>query len=176
MIIAAIDPSLRAFGCAKFLFTEGELRPLDLLLIKTEKEKSKTIRVNSDDLRRAREIHREVRTFIHGADIIFSEVPSGAQSARAAWALGIAVGIIAGLPQIIEVQPAETKLAAVGTKTASKKEMIEWATGLYPDAPWKISRGIVTLDNEHLADACGVAHAGIRTVQFQQLMALKRAA
>ena len=74
------------------------------------------------------------------------------------------------------MQPNETKLATVGTRTASKAEMISWATDLYPKAPW-IKRGAkFTLANEHLADALAVGHAGVKTDQFSQLLAMRNAA
>ena len=76
----------------------------------------------------------------------------------------------------IEVSPSETKMAAVGTKTASKQEMIAWATEKYPDAPWRTARGKVggkpTLDNEHLADAIAIAEAGVKTPAFRQTIAI----
>ena len=50
--------------------------------------------------------------------------------------------------------------------------MIAWATGVYPDAPWKRHGGRVTDDNEHLADAVAIAHAGVQTPEFRKVMTM----
>lgn len=187
MNIAAIDPSLAHFGMAKLdyrpsrakqLGEEHLFHVLELKLIDTEKDKGKAVRRNSDDLRRSREIIDALEHFTKDCEFVFAEIPSGAQNARAAFAFGIVVGILAGIRiPLIQVQPLETKKATVGTKTASKADMIEWATTRYPDAPWIKRAGKLTLANEHLADAIAIAHAGVLTDQFKQISALmKRAA
>lgn len=181
MIIGAIDPSFAHFGMAKLNLRREAgnmiLDVLDLKLVNTEKMANKIVRQNSDDLRRAKDLIKEFHEYVADCALVFSEVPTGSQSARSAWTLGIALGVVAGCPKpFIQVQPFETKLAAVGTKTASKQEMIDWATEKYPAANWLRSRGRITQANEHLADAVGVAYAGIRTDQFLQLMAMRHAA
>jgi Holliday junction resolvasome RuvABC endonuclease subunit len=184
--VSSFDPAFANFGMALFkadlskLHLESlDLDLIDLKLIKTERGVSKQVRQNSDDLRRAREITDQFQNFAKRSRIGFTEVPSGAQSARAAYAFGLTVGIIAASPiELIQVQPFETKLATVGTKTASKEEMIEWAVEKYPEGPWirntrnGKNHGKIVDANEHLADAVAVAHAGIKTDQFKQLVAL----
>jgi Holliday junction resolvasome RuvABC endonuclease subunit len=177
--VSSFDPSLRNFGMAKLTLDLDTLAITiaDLKLIKTEKQASKQVRQNSDDLRRAKELVREFQSFAGGTRIGFAEIPSGAQSARAAYSFGVSVGILAASPvPLIQVQPFETKLASVGTKTASKEEVIEWAVEAYPDAPWlkRKNKGndVLLNDNEHLADAVAIAHAGIKTDQFRQIRAL----
>lgn len=180
--VAGIDPAFANMGIARILLnleTMG-MDIEDLILIETEKEETKKVRVNSDDLRRATELHSGMQKALKGCVLAFAEIPSGAQDAKSARGLGIAVGVIASSPvEIVEVQPAETKLASVGSKTATKPQMIAWATNLYPDAPWKRVRdnpaGAFTLKNEHLADAVAVAYAGIRTPEFKRMMAVRAA-
>lgn len=177
MLIAAMDPSLANFGIARLNLDLGSLALsiVDLTLIETEKKTSKSVRQNSDDLRRCREIVKTYQPIAADCTVAFAEIPTGAQSARAMYAFGASVGMLASCPvPLIQVQPFETKLATVGTKTASKQEMIEWAVEKYPDAPWITRGGKRTLKNEHLADAVAVAHAGIATEQFQQLLAMWR--
>jgi Holliday junction resolvasome RuvABC endonuclease subunit len=177
--IVTFDPSFRNFGMAEMTYNldSGELAVVDLKLIETEKRAGKTVRQNSDDLRRAQEIFREFTKFAKRGRVAFAEIPTGAQSARAMYAFGVSVGLLAACPiPLLQIQPFETKLATVGTKTASKEEMIEFATGTYPCAPWIKRAGKLTLKNEHLADAVAVAHAGILTDQFQQLLAIWRSA
>jgi hypothetical protein len=151
---------------------------LDLELIDTERMVNKSVRQNSDDLRRSREIIKLFHAFVGDCSLAFAEIPSGAQSARAALSFGISIGLLASCPKpLIQVQPFETKMATVGTKTASKEEMIIWATEKFPDAPWLRAKGgkkQVLNSNEHLADAVAIAHAGIATDQFLQLMAMRR--
>lgn len=187
MLVAGIDPSLRSFGMARLDLDLNTLKltVLDLKLIETDKQSSKTVRQNSDDLRRAIQLNEGFHEFIADCKFVFAEIPTGAQSARAMYAFGLVVGVISSLKivkkPLIQVQPFETKLATVGTKTASKEEMIEWADEAYPDAPWmRVKKTNKMLGkNEHLADAVAVAHAGLKTDQFLQIMemvAAKRAA
>lgn len=184
----AVDPSLRNFGIARGYVTwSDQERPAiaieSIELIQTESRKGKVVRSNSDDLRCAMELHKAFVARCAGSVTCFAEIPSGAQSARAAMTLGIAVGVVAACPiPITQVQPLETKLATVGSKTASKAEMIAWATAMYPKLPWLLSRPskknpnkLWADDNEHMADAIAIAHAGVQTEQFKQLMALHTA-
>lgn len=176
---AALDGSFTHFGIAKMIYdTNTKLLAVeDLKLIKSEKSKNKTVRVSSDRLARATFIRTEVCNYIQDCPVVFAEIPTGAQSASAAFAFGIVLGIYASLPvPVIEVAPSETKMAAVGTKTASKQEMIEWATSKFPDAPWLLTKrqGIMVPinDNEHLADAVAIAHAGVNTPVFKQMSSM----
>jgi hypothetical protein len=86
------------------------------------------------------------------------------------------VGVLGGCPApLIELSPTEVKLAAIGSKTAGKEEMIEWAMGKYPYAPWIKRAGKPVAKNEHLADAVATIHAGIKTEQFQSVLRMLRA-
>lgn len=176
---AAMDGSLRNFGVAKMCYDTdtGELSVMDLFLTKTEKSKVKSVRASSDNLARSQSIASALKEQLKDCSIVFAEVPSGAQDAKAALSFGIVIGLYASIePELIEVSPYETKLAAVGTKTASKQEMINWAVEKFPGAPWRTVKrnGELqpTLDNEHLADAVAIAHAGIKTPQFRQMTAM----
>lgn len=181
--IAALDGSLRNFGIAKLdydIHTE-ELSVADLILTKTKKSQVKIVRASSDNLARAQVIAESIRDNLKDCAFVFAEVPSGGQDFKAAMAFGIVVGLYASIPiPLIEVSPSETKMAAVGTRTASKKEMIAWAVEKFPGAPWltrKLKGEIVPIDaNEHLADAVAIAHAGIKTAQFRQAAAMFRLA
>lgn len=180
--VSAVDAAFSNFGTARLMLdTETSKFTVErLYLIETDRQVNKVVRQNSDDLRRAKELVQKFHRELEGCAVCFAEVPSGGKSARAVYGFGIAVGVLAGSPvPVIQVQPAETKLATVGTKTASKEEMIEWAVENYPSAPWirRKFKGRMELTgkNEHLADALAIAHAGIETDQFQQLMAIWKA-
>lgn len=184
--VVGIDPSLRNFGLSKAIIHLDTLKiqVLDLKLSVPdglEKSAKKVVRKNSDDLRRARIQQRAMVEFCQGSQLAFVEVPVGSQSARAMASYGICVGVLASCPiSMIEVTPTEVKLAATGSKVASKMQMIEWAIETHPDAPWltrKQKGEIVPVQaNEHLADSVAAIHAGIMTEQFSQLISLLKAA
>lgn len=179
ILVAGLDGSLRNFGIAlAWLDTETlELSVKDLILIKTSKSKDKQIRRSSDYLDAAQTLKEALHKAMAGVITAFFEVPSGGQDYNAVMGFGIVIGTYAALPVPgCEVSPSETKLAVVGTRTASKEEMIDWAFNAYPTAPWltrKLKGEIVpTKANEHLADAMAVIHAGIRTPSFRQTIAI----
>lgn len=175
--VVGIDPALRNFGFVVALVDvdKNEIKGIvDMKLIKTEDERGKTVRRNSDDLRRAKEHIRAMQEICEGRAIAFAEIPVGSQSARAMASYGVCIGVLASCPiGLIEVTPSEVKKEATGYKTATKEEMIEWAHGKFPDAPWLIQKrnGQVHLknENEHLADAIGAINAGLKTDQWKQL-------
>jgi len=193
ILVAGLDPAFANFGIARM---QLDLETLGLSLesvrtITTEKlsGKNKVVRQNSDDLRRSQELHDGFHEEIKGCVVAFAEIPSGAQHARSALGFGAAIGILASCPiPIIQVMPLETKMASVGLKTAEKPQIIAWAASLYPHIQWKTydrevlkagkilrNKGDLHDDNEHAADGCAVVHAGIRTPEFKQLMAIWRA-
>lgn len=189
----SVDPALRNFGFAEWeiKIEPFSIRPVRIGLVTTSSgtTKNKVIRKNSDDLRCATELHKAFQEWCRDAAICFAEVPVGSKSSRAMLSVGLSIGILASCPvPIVQVQPHETKLATVGKKTATKDEMIAWAGRTYPDLAWRrLSRDIVKGgrlikragdicdDQEHIADALAVAHAGIKTDQFQQLLSMWRA-
>lgn len=140
-----------------------------LHLIHTEgaKKRPRGVPRSSDDLRRAREIVDRIATYrnLYNPDHIVAEVPFGSQSARASWALGIIIGVLSSIPNLVEVTPKEVKTAS-GEPAADKDWMIEWAMDRHPEAPWvtrKLKGNIVQVAgaNEHLADAVGAIYAGL---------------
>lgn len=193
ILVAGLDPAFATFGIARMLLN---LDTLDLTMggvrtILTEKlaGKKKMIRQNSDDLRRAKELHDGMHAEIGDCIVAFAEIPSGQQHSRSALGFGVALGVLASCAiPIIQVMPVETKLASVGVKTAEKPEIIAWAANQYPSIAWQryqkdVQKGGKLLrragdlhdDNEHAADACAVIHAGIHTPEFKQLLAVLRA-
>jgi Holliday junction resolvasome RuvABC endonuclease subunit len=185
MRIIGIDPSLRNFGIVQaeldpqtLDFKIGEMR-----LVESEDNatKAKTVRKNSDDLRRASILFEGMVEAVTGASFAFVEVPVGSQSARAMASYGICIGVLAACPiPIIQVTPGEVKQAATGYKTAEKSEMIAAAVKEFPEAKWltRKVKGEVKLvnDNEHLADACYAIKAGLRSAEFKSALAMFRAA
>lgn len=176
LIVVGIDPSLRNTGICVAELNEDNTaidKILRLHLAKTEPPKQKTQRKSSADFQSAVEVAAMMRHLVgeYDARVTFAEIPSGTQSARASFALGIALGMVASLsPVPIEVTARQAKMASAGVASATKDEMIEWATELYPKAPWMRQRnGKVLKANEHLADAVAIIHAGLQTSQFHSI-------
>lgn len=183
ILIAGLDGSLRNFGITKMIYDleSGTLKIHDMLLLQTEKSKIKSVRASSDNLLRAQSIHKGLTEFLADTVLCFAEVPFGGQSYDAVLGFGITIGLYASIrAPLLEVSPSETKKATVGTRTASKQEMIEWAFETYPNADWitharngkNFKKGEPTLANEHLADAAAIVHAGIRLPAFEQVKAI----
>ena len=181
--ILGLDPSMRNFGMAiaNYSIVTGLLDVTHLEIAQTEKNQDKQVRRNSDDLSRAQSIVTEIKRVValYKPTLAMAEIPVGAQNARAAFSNGLCCGLLAAVPlPIIQVTPTEVKMGAVGSKTASKDAMIQWAVARWPGAPWmtrKLKGEIVLLnDNEHLADACGAINAGTLTPQFSQAVSMMR--
>lgn len=150
----------------------GYFKLLDIHLETSSPSKVKQVRKNSDDLERARKLQKAMQSFFNDCAFVCVEIPVGSQSARAMASYGMCIGVVASLNRpLIQVTPSEVKVAATGKKTATKDEMIKWATGLYPYVPWltKKAKGTISFvnANEHLADATAAIHAGVRTDQFK---------
>lgn len=174
--VAAFDPALRNWGMAKVLYnvSSRDMTVTDLKLLSTESEAGKQVKKSSDDLRRAGESFAAAMAYAEWADLLVAEVPSGAQSARAALGNGMSIGLLAALRHykpLIEVDPISVKKTVTGRKTASKDEMIAWATATYPTAPWltrKLKGEVVFVDkNEHLADAVAICRTALATNEFR---------
>jgi Holliday junction resolvasome RuvABC endonuclease subunit len=178
--VAGLDPSMSNFGMVKgnLDLTTGILTDVELLLQSTSPDSTnKTVRKNSQDLMRARELSSVLMEYMAGVEMVFVEIPVGSQSARAMASYGMCIGVLSHLSNpMIQVTPTEVKVAATGLKTASKQQMIDWATGTYPNANWitkKVKNTVsFTNANEHLADALAAIHAGVRTDEFKQARAL----
>lgn len=182
MRVVGLDPAFANFGMvAADLRLSGapgaRVTPVAMSLVQTKGEgKDRVGFKSSENLARFREIHKALSAFLqtHRPELVFAEVPSGAQNANAAMALGGAVGILASIQQpIIEVSPLEVKRLFTQKQEAVPKAVIRaWAYERWPEAQWIIHGGKRTLKNEHLADALATIEAGLQTPTFQQLMAL----
>lgn len=182
--VVGMDPSTSNWGIA---VAEVDIETLDfevtnLILIETESEKKKGVRKDSDDLRRAREVYAGMLLGCTGAAMVFAEVPfmNPGGYAGANFNSGLVTGVLAACPvQMIQVFPQEVKQLITGSRHAGKEEMIEWAVGKFPNAPWKLTkRGgkmVPTAKNEHLADACAAIYAGLQTEQFKQALSMYKA-
>jgi Holliday junction resolvasome RuvABC endonuclease subunit len=184
--VLGCDPSLRNWGLATGLYDleTKELRITDLKTVCPVLPTGKQVRQNSVDLESAYQLYSATIAAAKGAHAVFVEVPVGSQSARAMASYGICVGVLGalranGIP-FFEVTATEVKLAGAGIKTATKEQMISWATRRHPEANWPTYKehGTVLLSEakaEHMADAVGAIHAGLSCNPFQQLLSVMAA-
>lgn len=184
--VVGFDPSLRNWGIAKGILTPGFniLKIHELSLINPVLPKGKQVRQNSEDLVAAQQLAKGALEAVEGAQAIFVEVPVGSQSARAMASYGICVGVLGalratGIP-FFEVTPTEVKMASFGEKTATKKQMIQWAIKKHPEASWPtyLENGVLKISEakaEHMADATAAIYAGVSCNEFKQFMAFSKA-
>lgn len=176
--VVGLDPSLKNLGIviAEIDITQSHypftVTHVEVAQPKDEAKKAKTVRKNSDDLRRAKQLHDALQNACKDASFAFVEVPVGSQSARAMASYGICVGVLASCPiPMIQVTPTEVKMAATGIKSATKEEMIEAMAKEHPEVTWltRKFKGEVELlgSNEHIADAMAAIKAGILTDDFR---------
>ena len=175
------DPSLRNWGLAiGSLDLDTKKLTIEYLnLTNPVLLKGKQVRQNSTDLESAFQLYNGAKDATVGASAVFVEVPVGSQSARAMASYGICVGVLGalranGIP-FFEVTPTEVKLATVGTKTATKQEMIEWAMASHPEANWPTYKQngktmVSEAKAEHMADAVAAIYAGLSCNAFQQVL------
>lgn len=176
--VLGMDPSLTHWGLAEanLDLQTGILSTPHLTLVEPKEQNGKQVRKNSKDLQRSEELAAVVIDAAKRAKVVFVEVPHGSQSARAMASYGICIGILGsiralGIP-LIEVTALENKQVFTGNKAATKEAMIRQAMALYPEANFPTWRGEVSTKAEHVADAIGSIHAGVRTPTFQNLMRL----
>lgn len=174
------DPAFSNWGLAlvDVDIETKELHPLWIDLVETKKSTIKSVRVSSDKLSRGRLISQRVRQAEQDCNLIAAEIPSGAQSASASNALGIALGIVCGHSKpLIEVTAAEAKKYATGYSDASKGDMVAWAYEQWPDLEWARGRskdmpnGLAN-KNEHMADALAIVKAATMTATFDNAVAV----
>lgn len=175
MKFISIDSSLAHTGVAIGNIVDGKIDVTKILLHSTEKTDNKQVRASSDTITRCRSTVQFISQILIDEDpvVIFVETPSGSQSANGMKSYGATCQLIAMLsPDPVEVTPMETKLASVGSKTASKRDIINWAYNIYPALKdqWVYHGCTLQAKNEHMADAIAIAHAGIRTTEFRKLI------
>lgn len=170
----SMDPSFRNTAIVKGQIVDGIVTLTGYELTITSKTKNKKIRASSDAVDRCRILMDSISDQLDKfkPNVTFSETPSGSQSAASMKGYGISCALIALLrPPAIQVSPMEVKVASVGSKTASKEEMIAWAVENHPELDWprKPNGDVVKAKGEHIADAIAVVYAGMKTDQYKQI-------
>lgn len=181
--LVGLDPSLRNWGIAAATYdTEAKkLKVVGLAVVNPVLPTGKRVRQNSLDIEASLQLFKGVTAATEGAHAIFVEAPVGSQSARAMASYGICMGVLgamrASAVPFFEVTATEVKMAGPGIKTATKKEMIEWAMKQHPEGNWPTykEKGEILVSEskaEHMADAVAAIHAGIACNPFQQLLSI----
>lgn len=171
--VCGLDPSLNNWGIAKgkLDLISKQLYIKHVEVIKPITSTNKQTRTNSNDLSIAQQHYEKLRAVLSDVQLIYVELPVGSQSARSMVSYGLCIGVMGAIKcmniPVIEVTATEVKLAGFGTKTATKKEMIQWALSKHPEAKWPTYNelGKVVLSEskaEHMADAIAAIYAGIK--------------
>jgi Holliday junction resolvasome RuvABC endonuclease subunit len=177
------DPSLRNWGIAvgTYWLDTQQLFIESVHVTNPVLSSHKQVRQNSLDLESAAQLYRHAAAMAKDAQAVFIEVPIGSQSARAMASYGVCVGVLGALREsgipFFELTPTEVKLAGPGSKTASKQDMIRWATKTHPEANWPTylhngEERISEAKAEHMADAVAAIHAGLACTSFRQILPL----
>lgn len=183
MRLTGFDPSLRHWGVAQATYdtVTKQLLVTGLDVIEPVLPTGKQVRQNSKDITAAIQLTQGAMAAVEDSHAIFVEVPVGSQSARAMAGYAICVGVLGGLyahgKPFYQITPNEVKMV-VGKRTASKQDMIAWATTRHPEAPWPTYKknGQVSISEakaEHQADAVAAIHAGVMSPAFQQLLLMQ---
>lgn len=177
MKFVSIDPSLKNTAVVAGEIEGKALKPKLSFLVQTEKTKNKQVRASSDTIQRCKQIYERVNNFIseYSPNVVFAESPIGSISFKAAVSYSASCFLIATIePTPIEMTPTEVKVGTVGKKTATKEDMINWCLENYP--PFILEKNkngtINKSKSEHLADAMAVAHCGVNSDQYRQLVGL----
>ncbi len=157
-MILALDIAFANLGWSVVNF--GEL--IDFGTIRTEKDQRKQTRVSDDNMHRAGLLSTELLEIIgkHEVKGIIGEVPHGSQNAKAANLLGYACGIVAAVAAAKNipcewVSEGDSKKAAIGKRSGTKEEMMEWCRRQWPCAQFPKAK----THFEHVADSLAAYHA-----------------
>lgn len=127
-MILSLDVSFRNMGWA--VLHSGAV--VSCGVVKTEKQKKKTVRVSDDNVDRCSHLAIELEKIIRKYNVqgVIGELPGGSQSAKAAASLAMGTAIAACVKALLKI-PAEwttpdaVKKAVTGKKTASKPEIMD---------------------------------------------------
>lgn len=163
MIILGVDPGFASLGLAAVELTLQTCAPLAAWVVHTEPSARKqAVRASEDNVRRC----GELATALEAAVTRWSPVALAAETmswprnagsaAKVAlcWGVLVAVAHRHGLP-LVQASPQDVKRALLGTKTASKEEMIAEVERRWPGLELSTQATL----QEHAADAVAVVVA-----------------
>jgi len=172
-VLLGIDVGFRGTGLAVLdiqtdrLLETFSIRPKD----NSRKEK---IRKSANDVFRIRQIVEGMKIVLDTWNVraAFIEFPSGSKSARAAWTMGLAGGVIIGVLDLRDIvceyfSPYDVKMATVGARDASKEAVEKAVRRRWRDFDgWPKFKA----DREHACDAAGILACAERTSDIYRLL------
>ncbi len=161
MIALGIDTGLAHFGYALIEFTSPtDCKLITLQCLKTEPSKKKAnVLAASDNVRRARELTRDLEPIFAQAHIVCAESQSWPRNASAIGKLGMSWGVAAALTELhnlpfVAASPQRIKKAMTGRQSASKLQVQKGVEKHFPRLPAFLQRaGIPPTRHEHPVDA-----------------------
>jgi len=154
--VIGIDVGLANMGVVKAELLPQGFAIVDAFVISTEKsDKKREVKVADDNIRRVMElVDKLYPVFDDDVIAICAEALSLPRNASAASKISLAFGAMATIATInnipiLQSSPQEVKKATVGTKSASKTEMIAAIKQRFPKMKWPKK----TTLHEHQADA-----------------------
>lgn len=169
-VILTNDPSITAWGWA--IVTPNNVI-LEAGCIKTAPEhKKKRIRKGDDTVRRVHEVNKVLISLVdrYNVRLILSELPHGSQNASAAVMIGIVTGIVQMLADCYDTpiewySEGDSKVATLGKRAATKKEMIVAIDKLYTVPFTRIG-----YKDEAIADALSVYNCASQNSQILKFL------
>lgn len=178
--VLGIDCSLNNLGvCICEVDFHLNMFVLETRLIRNNEVYPSKMLQSFQDFDKAKRFAKALREIVgsNKIDICVGEIPCGSQSSRACTSAGIVTGLlgsVASYCSICGVTPVQAKKASVGSKTASKEEIIEWAQLTHPEVKFRTRKlhgqDVVMKDCEHEADSIAIVTAALQTTEFQELM------
>lgn len=168
MIVMGIDPGFAAFGIAKVEVRPARDGGLDVLALETRvlrtapSAKKAAVRSSEDLVRRCGELVLGIEAAVQDWKplALAGETMSWPRDLRAATRVALAWGVIAAIASryslpVVQASPQDVKKALVGSKSASKEEIIGAVLARWPH----LELPKQTTLHEHAADAAAVVYA-----------------
>lgn len=159
-VILGLDPGFASLGVAVVELRSGGESVRQLHVIRTSKsDRKRGVRASDDNVRRAREIARQLGVIIGTTKprAICAESMSFPRSSSVAGKMCLAWGVVATLSHVfgtplVQASPKEVKLAACGDGGASKEDVIAAMRARFPECA-SLTAGINRGEHEHCFDA-----------------------
>lgn len=166
-----MDPSFRNWGLAYCEYENGVITILKTEVLQFKEPQG--MKRNQADIISCTELFAALdqAMFEFDPDVVVAEIPVGSQSSRAANGYGICMALLGALstykPKLVHVSPNQVK-AVVGSRTASKGDVIDWVLTNHPTVPFPRRGGeVVSSKSEHMADAIVALHAATKLQTFK---------
>lgn len=153
--VLGFDPSLTNWGFSIGLLEDG-LTIIETGVLQHKPNKADKRKQNLKDYDRCKELYTQIQELAKDCDLLCVELPHGSQSSRAMVSYAVCVALTATLNiDTVIVTPFEVK-RFVGSNTASKDDVINWAKQRHPQLNLSIKSKA-----EHIADSIVAMYVGL---------------